>query len=69
MKILKKIGEPLANTKEFRANTLSGEIAAFRVKGDEGYALYHGNDGKDYAVQLEREDGTWKLTSLANTEI
>jgi hypothetical protein len=68
-KVLKKIAEPLSRTKKFRTDTLSDEIAVLRVKGDEGYALYHGNNGKNYAVQLLKEDGSWKLTSLANTEI
>lgn len=66
---LKKLAEPLAKTKEIRKDTLSGSIAALRVKGEKGYALYHGNDGKNYAVPLEKEGGAWKVGSLVTTEI
>lgn len=61
---LKKFASPLSGTKEVRKDTLSGSIAALRVKGEEGYVLYHGNDGKDYAIPVEKEDGTWKLSSI-----
>jgi hypothetical protein len=61
---LKTFASPLSGTKEVRKDTLSGPIAALRVKGEEGYVLYHGNDGKDYAIPVEKEDGTWKLSSI-----
>jgi hypothetical protein len=64
---LKKLAEPLSGSKEIRKDTMSGEIAALRVKGDRGYALYHGNDGKDYAVPLEKEDGEWKVSAIVVT--
>jgi hypothetical protein len=66
---LKKLASPLSRTKEVRKDTLSGSIDALRVKGEEGYALYHGNDGKDYAVPLEKEGGTWKLSSVETKEL
>jgi hypothetical protein len=66
---LKKLAEPLSKTKKARTDTLPGNIAALRVKGNQGYALYHGNDGKDYAVPLEREGDSWKITTLLTTEI
>lgn len=61
---LEKIAKPLSQSKGVRKNTLSGEIAALRVRGDQAFALYHGNDGSDYAVPLEKEDGEWKVGSL-----
>jgi hypothetical protein len=61
---LKKYAEPLSATKEARKNTLSGPIAALRVKGKSGYALYHGNDGSDYALAVEKEAGAWKVAVL-----
>lgn len=61
---LKAIGEPLSTTKEIRVDTLSGSIAVLRVKGNRGYALYHGNDGQDHAMPLEKEDGAWRVSSL-----
>jgi hypothetical protein len=61
---------PHANkTKAIRANTLTGPIDALRVKGDEGYALYHGTKGKDYAMKMEKEDGKWKVGSLITTTL
>jgi hypothetical protein len=66
---LTKYAEPLAKTKAFRKDTLSGPIAALRVKGERGYALYHGSDKKDYAVPLEKEDGSWKVSSVSTTEL
>jgi hypothetical protein len=66
---LKKFAEPLSSTKEIRKDTLSGSIAALRVKGDQGYALYHGNDGKNYALPLGKENGTWKVSSVNTIEI
>jgi hypothetical protein len=66
---LKKYAEPLAETKEARKDTLKGSIAVLRVKGDRGYALYHGADGKDYSVPLEKENGSWKVSSLLTSEL
>ena len=68
-KELKKLAEPLSKTKEIRADTLTGEIAALRVKGSEAYALYHGNDGKDYAVPMELEGGGWKVGTILPIEL
>lgn len=51
-------------------NNLTGEIDSFRVgeaQGVEGhqvffgYAQYHGNDGRDWVIPLEREGGEWKI--------
>lgn len=66
---LTKFAEPLATTKHARRDTLSGSIAALRIKGNQGYALYHGNDGNDYMLPLEKEDGAWKLSSVFSTEM
>jgi hypothetical protein len=66
---LKALAEPLPDTKGARADTLGGPIDAFRVKGSRGYALYHGNDGSDYAMLLAKEDGHWKVAALQGTKI
>jgi hypothetical protein len=68
-KALKKIAEPLSGSKELRKDTLSGSIAVLRVKGNEGFALYHGNDGKNWAVPLEKENGSWKVGALIMIEL
>jgi hypothetical protein len=68
-KELKKLAEPLSGTKQLRADTLSGEIAALRIKGKQAYALYHGNDGKDYAWPMEMEGGSWRVGAIVPTEL
>ena len=65
---LKVIGEP-ASTKQLRKDTLPGSIQVLRVKGNQGYALYNGNDGHDYAVPLEKEDGQWRVTQLTMLQL
>ena len=67
-KVLREFASPLSETAKARKNTLDGPIDAMRVKGKKGYALYHGNDGKNYAVPVEKE-GTWKVASVLTTEI
>jgi hypothetical protein len=69
VKELKKLAEPLSGSKEIRKDTLTGEIAALRVKGTQAYALYHGNDGKDYAMPMETEGGGWKVGAIITTEL
>jgi hypothetical protein len=66
---LKSLAEPLSSTKEVRTNTLSGPISALRVKGPKAYALYHGNDGNDYAMPMEKEGGKWMVGSIVTTEL
>lgn len=40
-------------------NNLTGPIDSLRVNEDLGYAQYHGNDGHDWIITLERERGKW----------
>lgn len=51
------------------ASTLTGPIDVLRVKGDRGYAFYHGTRGKDYVIPLRKEKGEWKLDALWEQEI
>lgn len=55
-------------------NNLSGEIDSLRVGEGEGvggnrvtsgYAQYHGNDGKDWVIPLEKEAGEWKVAKAS----
>lgn len=62
-------GEPKSQTASIRANTMTGSIDALRVKGNRGYALYHGTKGKDYAVPMEKVDGEWKVDDLLTEEL
>jgi hypothetical protein len=63
---LRSAAEPLGRTKEVRANTLSGPIDVFRVKGTEGIALYHGTKETDYAIPMRDEGGQWKVASFVS---
>jgi hypothetical protein len=40
-------------------NNLTGPIDSLRVDEGQGYAQYHGSDGHDWVIPLEREDGKW----------
>ena len=42
-------------------NNLAGPIDSLRVEGNQGYAQYHGNDGHDWVLTVEREGGKWWL--------
>lgn len=66
---LKKLAEPLAASKEARKDTLGGPIAELRVKGNRGYALFHGTNGNDYAMPMEKEAGEWKVGEPLATEL
>jgi len=66
---VRKLAEPLPKTKDLRKNDISGAVAALRVKGSKAYALYHGTDGKNYALTLKKEDGKWLLTALVSAQI
>jgi hypothetical protein len=55
--------------KSYLADTLEGHIDAFRVKGNEGFALFHGSDGFDYAMEMTKEGGEWKVNSLTTIKM
>jgi hypothetical protein len=61
---LRKLAEPLQASKGNRKDTLGGTIAAMRIDGNLGYGLYHGTDGKNYAMPMEREGDAWKVASI-----
>ena len=50
-------------------NTLSGSIDSFRVGGTQGIALYHGTDGNDWAVPMEKEGGKWWIAISLPSEL
>ncbi len=68
-KSLRKFAEPLSSSELVRRDTLSGPITAMRIKGNQGFALYHGNDGKDYVQPLEKEGGSWRVSALLTSEL
>jgi len=46
-------------------NNLTGPIDSLRVNEKQGYAQYHGNDGHDWVIAVERENGKW-LVAIAS---
>jgi len=60
---------PLSESKAVRANTMDGPIDALRVAGNRGFALYHGKNGKDFAMPMKKEDDEWKVSSLTESEL
>jgi hypothetical protein len=40
-------------------NNLAGPIDSLRVSEGLGYAQYHGNDGHDWVISMNKEDGKW----------
>lgn len=41
------------------------EIGSLRIEGDRGFVLYRGAEDLFYAMPMKREDGIWKVASLA----
>jgi hypothetical protein len=66
---LKEVATPLAKSKEAREDRLGEPIPVLRVKGNEGFALFHGTDGKDWVIPLEKEGGKWKVGSIREEEL
>jgi hypothetical protein len=60
---------PVDETQPMRAYTMTGPIDAMRIKGERGFALYHGTKGKDYAMPMEKKHGKWKVAALAPMEL
>ena len=44
-------------------NNLTGPIDSLRIGEGHGYAQYHGNDGHDWVIPVEREDGKWMVVN------
>lgn len=42
-------------------DNLSGPIDSLRIGEGHGYAQYHGNDGKDWIIAVDRDSGRWKV--------
>ena len=61
---LVKLAKPLRSTAVYRANHLSGSVAALRVKGAKAYALFHGDDNSDYAMPMVKEGPVWKVGAI-----
>jgi hypothetical protein len=66
---LKGFAEPLKASAAARRDNLQGEIDVLRVKGVKAVALFHGLDGKDYGMSMEKEEGEWKVSSVMTAEL
>lgn len=44
-------------------NNLAGPIDSLRVEKKLGWAQYHGRDGKDWIVPVERDNGRWMVAT------
>jgi len=46
----------------YNANNFeSGPVVSLRIEDGHGFAQYHGTDGKDWVVPVERESGRWTV--------
>jgi len=55
-----------AAASDFKNNNFGeGPVDSLRVEDGFGYAQYHGSDGKDWIVPVDREDGRWKVSIAA----
>jgi hypothetical protein len=61
--------EPLKQTKGLRQDTMTGPIDELRVKGNYGYAIWKGTGSRDYAMQMERVDGEWKVGNVLDENL
>lgn len=56
---------PAAAT-DFKNNNFGeGPLDSLRVEDGFGYAQYHGSDGKDWVVPVDRDVGRWKVSIAA----
>lgn len=54
-------------------NNLNGPIVSLRVgiysvQKSQGYAQYHGSDGRDWVVPVQKENGLWKVAIASPIE-
>lgn len=49
-------------------NTMVEPLAAMRVNGNLAFAFYHGAEGKNYVMLMEKDGTEWKVASLAEQE-
>jgi len=48
-------------------NTFAGTglIDSLRIQGKQGFAQYHGNNGRDWVVPMDKENGKWMVRTAA----
>jgi hypothetical protein len=68
-KNLAALAQPLTESQPRRASTMIEPVAALRVQGNEGFALYHGKDATDYGIAMAKEGGEWKVGAIEEEEL
>lgn len=61
--------QPVSVLKQILRNNMEGPVVALRVNEDLGYAFYHGDDKRDWAMKMEREGGEWKVALTIPEEL
>lgn len=49
-------------------DNIKGGVASLRIESGQGFAQYHGKDGRDWILSVRREDGSWRVADLAPIE-
>jgi hypothetical protein len=49
-------------------NMMQGPIDSLRIGRGHGYALYHGRDGHDWSLPVDRENGRWLVSQASPIE-
>ncbi len=63
--ILDKLTNPAAKDL-LREEAQLADVGSLRVEGDRAFVLYRGPEGEVLAVPMAREDGSWKVGTLAS---
>ncbi len=51
----------LARNPETPRNNIKGGVASLRIEAGQGYAQYHGKEGRDWILAVRREGRRWKI--------
>ena len=52
-----------------RAEAAIADVGALRVEGEQGFLLYHGAQNTIFTMSMAREEGRWKVASLAGVPL
>lgn len=66
--ILSKLTNPGAK-QGLRAEARKADVGSLRVEGNRGFVLYRGTEGMVLAIPMKRDDGEWKVASLAGSPV
>ncbi len=66
---LKEMATPLTRSEEAREDRLDETIPAMRIKGKKAFAVFHGTDGKNWVIPMEKESGSWRVAALEEEEL